>query len=70
MSVGREPYDGPASQRPHHVPRSAGEDADLLHAPRGYRGKREERVLENNDEVSFEVVRGAKGPEARNVSRV
>ena len=30
-------------------------------------GTREEQILENNDEVSFEVVQG---PEARNVSRV
>ena len=33
-------------------------------------GAREEKILENNDEVSFEVVQGAEGPEARNVSRV
>ena len=33
-------------------------------------GTREEQVLENNDEVSFEVVWSAEGPEARNVSRV
>jgi cold shock CspA family protein len=26
--------------------------------------------LENNNELSFEVVQGTKGPEARNVSRV
>ena len=37
---------------------------------RGDIGAREEKILENNDEVSFEVVQGAEGPEARNVSRV
>jgi cold shock CspA family protein len=30
----------------------------------------EEESLNDNDEVSFEVVQGAEGPEARNVSRV
>ena len=30
----------------------------------------EEEDLENNDEVSFEVIQGTEGPEARNVSRV
>jgi cold shock CspA family protein len=30
----------------------------------------EEEELENNDEVSFEVIQGTEGPEARNVSRV
>ncbi len=33
-------------------------------------GTREEQILENNDEVSFHVVQGMEGPEARNVSRV
>ena len=30
----------------------------------------EEEDLKENDEVSFEVVEGTEGPEARNVSRV
>jgi cold shock CspA family protein len=30
----------------------------------------EEENLENNDRVSYEVIRGTEGPEARNVSRV
>ena len=30
----------------------------------------EEENLENNGEVSFEVIEGTEGPEARNVSRV
>ena len=30
----------------------------------------EEEDLKENDEVSFEVVQGTEGPEARNVSRV
>ena len=33
-------------------------------------GTREEKILEKNDEVSFEVIKGTEGPEARNVSRV
>ncbi len=30
----------------------------------------EEENLENNDKVSYEVIQGAEGPEARNVSRI
>ncbi len=30
----------------------------------------EEKALENNDKVSYEVTQGTEGPEARNVSRV
>lgn len=33
-------------------------------------GTHEEKILENNDEVSFEVIQGTEGPEARNVSKV
>lgn len=33
-------------------------------------GTREEQILENNDEVSFEVIQGTEEPEARNVSKV
>jgi cold shock protein len=30
----------------------------------------EEKILENNEEVSFEEIQGVEGPEAKNVSRV
>ena len=30
----------------------------------------QEKSLENNDKVSYEVTQGTEGPEARNVSRV
>ncbi|MCA1718399.1 MAG: cold shock domain-containing protein [Actinobacteria bacterium] len=30
----------------------------------------EEENLENNDKVSYEVIQGTEGPEARNVSRI
>ncbi len=30
----------------------------------------EEKTLENNDKVSYEVIQGVEGPEARNVSKV
>ena len=30
----------------------------------------EEENLENNDKVSYEVIHGTEGPEARNVSRI
>lgn len=30
----------------------------------------EEKTLENNDKVSYEVIQGKEGPEARNVSKL
>jgi len=30
----------------------------------------QEKSLENNDKVSYEITQGTEGPEARNVSRV
>jgi cold shock CspA family protein len=46
------------------------EDGGSMTFVRGEDLAAEEENLENNDEVSYEVIQGTEGAEARNVSRV